>query len=87
VIAPTGGQIINPQPANNRRVFLQIQNVGMNEGNFWFERQQNSGQAERLAPTGFRKYDRQCPTSAVYYSSALGTMFSVTESFEVGGGP
>ena len=71
----------NPQPANPRRVRLEIQNVGANSGVFWFERQSNAGQAFVLPPLAIRVYERHCPLETVYYQSTLGTTFAVAETY------
>jgi hypothetical protein len=77
-----GGAPNNPQPANARRVMLEIQNVGINEGHFWFDLQSNGGIAQRLGPMASRKYDVACPKETVFYSSILGTTFAVIEGYD-----
>lgn len=82
VQAKAGGGLTNPTTDKDARIFIEIQNVGINEGGFFFGQSKNFGQGVRLGPMDYRRYDVHCPTERVFFFSTLGTNFAVIEGFE-----
>lgn len=83
-IAPAGGAPIIISPADNtfRRNLYGVQNIGVNEGEFWWDDAKDSGQAFRLAPGDVMTFKDPCPSQRSGISSQLGTVFAIVEGFK-----
>lgn len=77
-----GAQPTSPAASNANRNFLYVENVGVNEGLFWFDVATNAGQALRIAAGDFRQFAAKCPIERFYIQSVLGTTFAIIEGMD-----
>lgn len=80
VICTANNAVVGATPANKRRIFLQIQNTGVNPVLFRFENAvQRDGGDLVLTGGATLTYTNPCPVERLNYLSLLGTTVAVIE--------